>query len=80
MSPSSSYRTLARGGYIIRIRPTAMGTEVVPTVKDSVKSATPGQRYLIPTPSAMARNIQSVRNRSKRDNLPNPIPDDPANA
>ncbi len=29
-SPSSSYFTLARGGYIIRIRPMAMGMLVVP--------------------------------------------------
>ena len=32
--PSSSYLTLARGGYIIRIRPMAMGMEVVPTWKE----------------------------------------------
>ena len=30
---SSSYRTLARGGYIIRIKPMAMGILVVPTWK-----------------------------------------------
>jgi hypothetical protein len=30
-SPNSSYRTLASGGYIITMRPTAMGIEVVPT-------------------------------------------------
>ncbi len=29
-SPSSSYFTLARGGYIIKIRPTAIGIFVVP--------------------------------------------------
>ena len=29
-SPSSSYCTLASGGYIITIRPMAMGMEVVP--------------------------------------------------
>jgi len=29
-SPSSSYFTLARGGYIIRINPTAIGMFVVP--------------------------------------------------
>jgi hypothetical protein len=29
--PISSYFTLARGGYIIRISPTAMGMEVVST-------------------------------------------------
>ena len=31
--PSSSYFTLASGGYIIRIRPMAMGMLVVPTWK-----------------------------------------------
>ena len=30
-SPSSSYFTFASGGYIIRIRPTAIGIDVVPT-------------------------------------------------
>ena len=30
-SPISSYFTFASGGYIIRMRPTAMGREVVPT-------------------------------------------------
>jgi len=30
-SPSSSYFTLASGGYIMRIRPIAMGILVVPT-------------------------------------------------
>ena len=29
--PSSSYLTLASGGYIIRMSPMAMGMEVVPT-------------------------------------------------
>jgi len=29
--PISSYRTLARGGYIMTIKPIAMGMEVVPT-------------------------------------------------
>ena len=28
--PISSYRTFARGGYIIRIKPTAIGMDVVP--------------------------------------------------
>jgi hypothetical protein len=31
--PSCSYLTLARGGYIMRIRPIAIGTFVVPTWK-----------------------------------------------
>ena len=40
-SPSSSYFTLASGGYIIRIRPMAMGMLVVPTWKRLMKSGTP---------------------------------------
>ena len=42
--PSFSYLTLAKGGYIIRIRPTAMGMLVVPTWKELMKSRTPGYR------------------------------------
>ena len=38
-SPNSSYRTLASGGYIMRMRPAAMGIEVVPMLK-----AAPGVR------------------------------------
>ncbi len=41
--PSSSYLTLASGGYIIRISPMAMGMEVVPTWKRLMKSAVRGQ-------------------------------------
>jgi hypothetical protein len=57
-----------------------MGIEVVPRVKDSVKSATPGHKYPMPTPKAIAKNIQRVRNRSRRESRRNPILDDPANA
>ena len=39
-SPSSSYLTLARGGYIIRIRPMAMGMLVVPTLNLVLNEAT----------------------------------------
>ena len=41
-SPSSSYRTFASGGYIIRIRPMAIGMLVVPT--EAVDKPTPGNR------------------------------------
>jgi hypothetical protein len=39
-----SYFTFAKGGYIIRIRPTAIGMLVVPTWKRLMNSSTPGTR------------------------------------
>ena len=61
-SPSSSYCTLASGGYIIRIRPMAMGMLVVPTENGVLNDCTaPGNRKPSATPSAMARKIHSVR-------------------
>ena len=59
--PISSYRTLARGGYIIRISPTAMGMLVVPTENRFQKVAMPGHSQPAPTPDAMARKIHRVR-------------------
>ena len=43
-SASSSYRTLAKGGYIIRIKPTAIGIDVEPIVSELVKSEILGQK------------------------------------
>ena len=43
-SPSSSYFTLASGGYIIRISPTAIGIDVVPTDSRVMPRATDGQK------------------------------------
>ena len=43
-SPSSSYFTLASGGYIIRMRPMAMGMLVVPDWKLLMKPTTAGTR------------------------------------
>ena len=40
-SPSSSYLTFASGGYIIKIRPMAMGMLVVPTWKLLMKTSVP---------------------------------------
>ena len=61
-SPSSSYFTLASGGYIIRIRPRAMGMLVVSSIlKLSINDATPGPVVPSATPTAIARKIQSVR-------------------
>jgi len=42
--PISSYLTLASGGYIIRIKPTAMGIEVVPTWRPVMNWVTAGKR------------------------------------
>ncbi len=60
-SCSSSYRTLVKGGYIITIRPTAMGIEVVPMLKRSRNGTTPGTSHPSATPTAMAAKIQAVR-------------------
>ena len=40
--PNSSYFTLARGGYIIRIRPMAIGIDVVPICKLKMNWVIPG--------------------------------------
>ena len=42
--PSSSYFTLASGGYIMTIRPTAIGIDVVPTENLSSQAGMPGNR------------------------------------
>jgi len=64
---------LAKGGYIIRIRPTAMGMEVEPTERDSETSDILGQIWPLPTPMVIARKIHTVRYRSSRDNRPRPV-------
>ncbi len=65
--PISSYRTFARGGYIIRIRPIAMGIEVVPTEREVIIPGTAGEKYPIPIPTAMARKIHRVRYLSRNE-------------
>jgi hypothetical protein len=65
--PIFSYRTFAKGGYIIKIRPIAMGILVVPILNLSQKAGILGKRYPIPIPTAIDRKIQSVRKRSKND-------------
>src|SRR6202051_1191392 len=65
-SPNSSYRTFARGGYIIRITPTEIGIEVVPTLKWFRKGTIPGRTQPATTPTSMAVKIQSVRYRSRK--------------
>ena len=58
---NSSYRTFASGGYIIRIRPTAIGIEVVPTERPVIAAGTAGRKYPSAIPTTIARKIQSVR-------------------
>ena len=60
--PSSSYRTFASGGYIIRIRPTAIGIDVVPTLMRSSARREAGHEEAERRRRApIARKIQSVR-------------------
>jgi hypothetical protein len=65
-SGSFSYLTLASGGYIIRIRPMAIGMFVVPELNEFQKSEIPGQKYPIITPANITRNIHRVRYLSKK--------------
>lgn len=58
---SLSYRTLVKGGYIIKMSPIANGILVVPVEKELMKVADEGKKYPIPTPIAMAKNIHKVR-------------------
>jgi hypothetical protein len=61
---------LANGGYIIKIKPIAMGIFVDPTDTALLKFSTAvGKKYPIPTPTAMARNIHNVKKRSKVESL-----------
>jgi len=57
---------LAKGGYIIRIRPIAIGILVLPELKLSINEELEGNKYPIPTPIAMAIKIQSVRYWSRK--------------
>src|SRR5512141_2083923 len=66
-SPNSSYFTLAKGGYIIRIRPMAMGMLVVPTWNWLINDSTDGSSAPMATPAPMARKIHKVRKRSSLD-------------
>lgn len=63
----SSYFTLASGGYIIRIKPIAIGMLVDPIERLFNALGTPSNNAPRPTPSAMAAKIQSVRYRSRKD-------------
>jgi hypothetical protein len=66
--PNSSYLTFASGGYIIRIRPIAIGILVVLSGEDfneSQKTAMDGNKKPEKTPTNIARNIHKVRYRSR---------------
>ena len=58
---NSSYRTFVKGGYIITIRPAAIGIEVVPMLKRPRNGTTPGTSHPSPTPTTIAAKIQAVR-------------------
>ena len=60
-SCSFSYRTLVKGGYIMTMSPTAIGIEVVPTLKRFRNGTTPGTSQPRPTPMTMAAKIHAVR-------------------
>src|SRR5258708_10178702 len=51
--PSSSYLTLARGGYIMRVRPMAGGKLVVPGLEGVMKAGGPGIEISRATPMAL---------------------------
>src|SRR3990172_8685036 len=53
----SSYRTRARGGYIIQIRPTAIGIETPDQERASRLAERPGTVAPRPAPAAIARQI-----------------------
>ena len=62
--PNSSYFTFASGGYIISIKPMAMGILVVLSGLDFNESqnvAIDGKKYPEKTPMSIARNIHNVR-------------------
>jgi hypothetical protein len=54
--------TFASGGYIIQIRPKAIGIEVVPILAALKYVEICGKTYPNPTPTTIAKNIHNVRN------------------
>ena len=67
--PISSYFTLASGGYIIKIKPMAIGSEVVPIESELINCVDEGEKTPRRTPMAMARKIHNVKYESKKDNF-----------
>ena len=53
--------TLAKGGYIITIKPIAMGIFVVPLLNELMTFGNFGKKYPTPTPIAIAINIHRVK-------------------
>ena len=68
-SGSSSYLTFVKGGYIMTIRPRAIGIEVVPMLKRLRNGTTPGIAEPRSTPSIIAPKIHAVRYRSRDRSL-----------
>jgi spore cortex formation protein SpoVR/YcgB (stage V sporulation) len=68
-SPSFSYLTFANGGYIMMMRPMAIGMFVVPDWKRLTKPAVEGTKWPRATPIAMARKIHRVRKRSRNESF-----------
>ena len=66
---SSSYLTLASEGYIIHNRPKARGSEKVSICNLSKMLETSEDTAPMPTQTAIAKNIQMVRNLSNKCNL-----------
>src|SRR5690625_4209082 len=58
--------TFAKGGYIIKINPMAMGIFVDPTLNLSTKSGVFGKKYPMEIPINIARKIHKVRFRFKK--------------
>jgi hypothetical protein len=68
-SPIFSYRTFAKGGYIINISPTASGILVVPEENELMNPDDEGIKYPMPTPRTIAKKIHRVKNLSKKLNF-----------
>jgi hypothetical protein len=51
----------------MRMSPMAIGIDVVPNERPVIIAGTWGAKYPIPIPAAMARKIQSVRYRSRKE-------------
>jgi hypothetical protein len=60
---------LAKGGYIIKIKPMAKGRFVVPFEKEFMNVAEDGKRLPIPMPMAIAKKIHKVKYLSKKLNF-----------
>ena len=61
--------TFIKGGYIINIKPIAIGIFVVPLLNEFKMSGKVGIKYPIPTLIAIATNIHKVRFLSRKFNF-----------